>query len=182
MVPLDKKQLRSALLKQRKNLDPQWRKQASQRIMQRVMPYLSEAKCIGIYVSDEHEVETHEFIKTLLKTHQVCCPLIVGEGIMEFHAIKQFTDLSEQHYHLLEPTNRNLIEASNIDVLLIPLVGFNRSLQRIGQGKGFYDRYLKGFQGKRIALAYAFQKCEFDADIHDEALDVIISEIEIYES
>lgn len=182
MVRLDKKQLRIELLKKRKSIDPQWRKLASEEIIKKLMPYVQDEQCIGIYVSDAYEVNTHELIRELLKHHVVCCPLVSGEGVMEFRQITDFSDLKEQHYKILEPTTPHRIEANQIDVMIIPLVGFNCSLERIGQGKGFYDRYLKGYQRKRIALAYAFQESDFVADPHDERIDMIINEIDIKES
>ena len=64
--------------------------------------------------------------------------------------------------------------------MVVPLVAFNRKKYRVGYGKGFYDKYLKDFQGTTIGLAFSFQEVDEDfEDEYDIPLDYIITEKEI---
>ena len=167
MVLLDKKEIRMALLQKRKNYDPNSRIQASKFIQDICYETIKNYACIGIYVSDPYEVVTHDLIKRLLPNHRVCCPLIYNNGIMDFFEIKNFDDLVVQSCGLLEPKTKLLIQPSEIDAMVLPLVAYNKEGYRIGQGKGYYDRYLEDYQGLKIGLAFSFQKASFTWDKYD---------------
>lgn len=67
------------------------------------------------------------------------------------------------------------------DVLIIPGLSFSKTGERLGRGKGFYDRYLDGFSGLKIGVCY---ECQLREDIpteeHDQKLDWVITELNIY--
>ena len=72
------------------------------------------------------------------------------------------------------------------NILLIPLVGFDLQLNRLGYGGGYYDRYLSKFQDKhkiiKIGVGFSFQKVKnLPINRHDKKLDCIITEKKIIE-
>lgn len=66
------------------------------------------------------------------------------------------------------------------DVTVIPLLAVNKNMQRIGYGRGYYDRYLKGRKTLKVGLGYSFQLAEFDGDEWDVPLDKFVCEKGIY--
>ncbi|MCD7840453.1 MAG: 5-formyltetrahydrofolate cyclo-ligase, partial [Erysipelotrichaceae bacterium] len=71
-------------------------------------PQISKSTLIACYVSLTDEVDTHELINELLKTHQVCVPKVHG-NTMDFYEIRSFNDLTEGCFHVLVPTTDLLI-------------------------------------------------------------------------
>ena len=72
------------------------------------------------------------------------------------------------------------------NILLIPLVGFDSQLNRLGYGGGFYDRYLSKVKNKhkiiKIGVGFSFQKIKnIPINMYDEKLDCIITERKIIE-
>jgi len=141
--------------------------------------YYKEAKMIGFYVSKKYEVETILLLEQALKKKRIAVPKVEGE-IMNFYRIKALSDLKEGSFHVFEPTTPYITRANKMDLIIVPLVAFNRKLYRVGYGKGFYDKYLKDYKGHTIGLAFSFQ--EVDEDFEEEfdlPLDLIITEKEI---
>lgn len=60
--------------------------------------------------------------------------------------------------------------------LLIPCVGFNPTRHRLGYGGGYYDRTLAATSPATVGIAYEFCRCDFESDVHDVALDRVITE------
>jgi 5-formyltetrahydrofolate cyclo-ligase len=67
------------------------------------------------------------------------------------------------------------------EVLLVPGLGFTRSCDRLGRGKGFYDRYLERFSGVRVGIAFSLQVLDrLPKEEHDQALDYLVTDEDIY--
>ena len=76
---------------------------------------------------------------------------------------------------------QNIPEGKTYDLVIVPLVAFDRQGNRLGYGGGYYDRFLAGNSyGQAIGLAYSFQEVEsLPVEEHDQKLDLIITEKEI---
>lgn len=61
---------------------------------------------------------------------------------MEFYQIDMIQDLKEGMYGIPEPPKKHMIHPEELDIILLPLLAFNQDGQRIGYGKGYYDRFL----------------------------------------
>jgi 5-formyltetrahydrofolate cyclo-ligase len=86
--------------------------------------------------------------------------------------------LTINKYGIPEPTSKKIIYPN---ILLVPLLAFDKYLNRIGYGGGYYDRYIKKIKTKKkiltIGLAYSFQKVkEIPVNKYDKKLDYIITE------
>ena len=80
-------------------------------------------------------------------------------------------------YGIPEPSNKKVVYP---DILLVPLVAFDRKLNRLGYGAGFYDRFIKFLKKKKkiitIGLAYDFQEVYLiPVSKHDQKLDYIVT-------
>ncbi|NCA67119.1 MAG: 5-formyltetrahydrofolate cyclo-ligase, partial [Clostridia bacterium] len=103
----------------------------------------------------------------------VCIPKVNGEHMQAF-VIDRATVYSKNGWGIDEPVTDVVFPAKNIELSIIPLVGFDRRLNRLGRGKGFYDKFLSGLPCKKIALAYSIQEEE---SIVIEELDVRVDKI-----
>lgn len=151
----------------------------SQVIMKKVVnhPRYKQSHCIGIYVSFDKEVQTHELIRYALKEKRVCVPRI-EDGNMNFYEIHSLDDLKEGHFHILEPTTQKMVSFQEIDCMIVPMLAFDHKGYRVGYGKGYYDRYFhQGFQGYKLGIAFSFQEVDLICcDEYDVKLDEVITQ------
>lgn len=118
------------------------------------------SKTIMFYVSFNSEVNTSIMIKESLKDKRVCVP-IMKEKKLVASLIKSTKELNKKNKHgIVEPSRIKKIEKSKIDLVVVPGVAFDKNNHRIGYGKGFYDRFLENFKGKKIGLAFSIQLLE----------------------
>ena len=79
-------------------------------------------------------------------------------------------------FNTYEPSNKIKIEPLDLDVILVPMVGFYK-MYRMGYGKGYYDRYLKQTKAIKIGVAFDCQKMDsMTIKKSDVAMDLIITE------
>lgn len=139
-------------------------------------PTFINAKTIGIYVSFKNEVDTRNLIKEIVAVKNVCVPK-VNNNMMDFFQISSFDELKEGYYGILEPISDKKIAKEDIDLLIIPMVAYDKYNNRLGYGGGFYDRYLANYSGKTIGLAFSFQKVEMlPTETFDLPIATIINE------
>lgn len=102
-----------------------------------------------------------------------CFPKVVGSDII-FYKVNSLVDFKKGTFNVFEPSTSQEISRDNIDAFIIPCVGICFDGKRIGYGKGYYDRYLSGYRGIKIALNY--KECsdlDFKADDYDVKIDYI---------
>lgn len=142
-----------------------------------------DSETIFFYVSFGREVDTLNLIKDSLKQgKKVVIPYYNGE-IYSLSYIENFDSLILGRYAILEPKQEHIREASldSIDLMIIPGLGFDKKMNRIGYGEGNYDRFMKKSNARKVALAYEFQLFEeIPHDEHDVPVNMIITEKNIY--
>ena len=180
MIPLDKHEARIKLKKMRNALSSAFVSSASLQICEKCKEISAAYPCIGIYMGVGNEVATAELIQWCLEQHKkVCCPRVHGDT-MDFYEITSLDDFKSGVYGLLEPMGNKAINPKELTCMVMPLVGFNESCQRIGQGKGYYDKYLTQCECLKIGLAFECQKIDFIAEEYDIDADMIITECFVY--
>ncbi len=107
-------------------------------------------------------------------------PKIAGDAL-EFFIPSFSSDWDLNEYKIREPKSGKKIEISQMSGILIPGVAFDRKGHRLGSGKGYFDRTLKAFNGKKVGVAYLAQisKSDLPAEAHDITMNVIVTESEI---
>lgn len=101
------------------------------------------------------------------------------EKNLSFHSIS--IDEMRAMRGVLKLDVHQLSQAQTPEILLVPGVAFTSNCERLGRGKGYYDRYLKGFSGIKVGVAFSFQVVEdVFPEGHDQALDVVITEKNIF--
>lgn len=145
------------------------------------------AKQLLIYLSFGSEVDTFGIIQQARKEgKEIFCPKVLGDGIMDFFHYTSKEETLPGFGNILEPVSEKkfLYEENDKSALMImPLSTFDEKRNRLGYGKGFYDRYL---QEKRllntIALAYEEQKWihHLPVSVFDIPPNMIITPNRIY--
>lgn len=178
-----KKDIRKRVLAVRNSISKREWEEKSCIIFQTVIthPFFLDSKEIYCYMDYRNEVGTKRMIEAAWKTgKRVAVPKISGDN-MEFYYIKSFGELHTGMFGIMEPQEKAPASGKN-GLVLMPGAVFDKNRNRIGYGRGYYDRYLNAHpEQKTMALAFAFQVLEsIPADIHDIRPQIIVTEEKIY--
>ncbi len=139
-------------------------------------------KIIGGYYPTNYEIDDIEILNYFFKKGStISLPKIKRKNQMEFYKWYKNDFLLINKYGIPEPENSNRVYP---DILFIPLVAFDKELNRLGYGGGFYDRYIQKISKIKkiikVGLAFSFQKLKtIPVNKHDKKLDIIITEKDI---
>ena len=165
-----KASIRKSVLKKMKDLEPEIKRVADQSLIQRLrsLPAYQEASIMATYLSFPHEVDTSFLIDAAQADgKQVVIPKAYPKGRMEFVAYDP-QKLKQTAFGLLEPEEGSqAIDQSDIDLIHVPGVAFQKDGYRLGYGGGYYDRYLADFDGATVSTIYACQEVDFLPAPHD---------------
>lgn len=186
-----KKEIRKRILdlrKEHKSGERAWKTDAVTELI-RKHPWFLESKAVYCYADFSGEVGTRKLMEEAWRLKkQVYVPLVLGET-MEFYKILSFSELAPGAFGILEPTAA-VTDTGNADtqyldcekLMIVPGVAFDKKKNRIGFGKGYYDRYL-ALHPKihTIAAAYAFQIVDtIEAEETDIRMEMIATENGIF--
>ena len=135
-------------------------------------------KIIGGYYPVNFEVDDLELLKKFEKNKfNISLPVIKKNFQMDFYEWSFSDSLKINKYGIPEPEAKNIVYP---DIILVPLVAFDKNLNRLGYGGGYYDRLIKKLSKKKktmkIGLAFSFQKIDkVPINIYDQKLDYIIT-------
>ncbi|MBQ3295385.1 MAG: 5-formyltetrahydrofolate cyclo-ligase [Erysipelotrichaceae bacterium] len=172
----DKKQLRKICIRKRNDLSKDSRIEKSEIICRKLLPYLKDRMILS-YCPFNSEVD----VSMINKTYRVALPVINKDRTMEAY-VPIDDQFVTNFYGIKEPDiNRSLpVKKEDIDVIIVPLLGFDRKKNRLGYGGGYYDRYLEDYKGLKIGVAFRQQEVEnIETDKNDVRLDIIITDTEI---
>lgn len=135
-----------------------------------------DAKNILIYNSMEDEVRTSEFINKWKAQKTFFLPVVVGDDIV-FREFSSTSQLKESSFGIMEPTGDDFADYKKIDLIIVPGVAFDRNKNRLGRGKGYYDRFLKKVNAPKMGICFDFQLLDrIPAESNDIKMDYVISE------
>ena len=135
-------------------------------------------KIIGGYYPVNFEVDDLGLLKKFEKNRfNISLPVIKKNFQMNFYRWSFSELLKVNKYGIPEPETKNIVYP---DILLIPLVAFDKDLNRLGYGGGYYDRLIAKSSKKKkimkIGLALSFQKInKVPINLHDQKLDYIVT-------
>ncbi len=185
-VPSQKADLRTLLLQRREGLSPEAVHQKSEAIRKQLFT-LDEFRAAGLihfFISMGREVETLPMIQEAISLKKrVVVPVVVPESMdLRLSELLKNSPLVPGPMGTLQPRPDQIrpINMSEIDLMLVPGVAFDRYGHRLGRGLGYFDRLL-GQSFKKpvpiIALAYELQLIEHvPVTDHDKMVDKIITE------
>jgi 5-formyltetrahydrofolate cyclo-ligase len=135
-------------------------------------------KIIGGYYPVNFEVDDLGLLKKFEKNKfNISLPVIKKNFQMNFYRWSFSEPLKVNKYGIPEPETKNIVYP---DILLIPLVAFDKNLNRLGYGGGYYDRLIEKLSKKKniikIGLALPVQKIDkVPINIYDQKLDYILT-------
>lgn len=169
----DKRLLRDRLKEIRANIVA--RVEKDKRIRQSVLQLAEPYKKVFTYVSIGSEVDTVGIIKKLFEEKSVSVPQVSAQNDMHAMLLTGIENLRFADVKGNIPMRQCVPQDGQADIIIVPLLGFNACLHRIGYGAGCYDRYFAKYpNGIKVGLAYEEQFCDFLPSAHDIPLDVIV--------
>ena len=172
----NKKELRTLIKTLKKQHSKESLLEQSQLILSKLENHQSfvEAETVMLYSSLPDEVDTHDFLERWRNKKRIILPTVVGDDIIPVELSKE-TDFAIGDFNILEPQNEPY--NGNYDLIVVPGVAFDKNGNRIGRGKGYYDRFLcKHLEVKRIGICFDFQLVdEVPTEDNDIRMDEIIS-------
>ncbi|HSA59434.1 MAG TPA: 5-formyltetrahydrofolate cyclo-ligase [bacterium] len=118
---------------------------------------LDRLTSVALYASVRGEVSTEWIFGQLQKRGcRTFFPRVTGERI-EFVPVPDWGRLVPDRWEIPAPLEGESVSLEEVEAVLVPGVAFDEQGNRLGFGKGYYDRCLSGFQGRKIGLAYDFQ-------------------------
>ena len=178
---IDKAALRFELKERRFALSLAERREKGCTVTAHAEEYLCSKQRILAYAAKDPEVETLVLINRLLaEGKMVAVPIIEKETrTLRLSRLESVRDLEPGTFNVPEPLSHELpVNPAEIEVVLLPLLGFDRAGNRIGYGAGYYDRFLSANPHlEKIGLAYACQEVpEVPVEETDIGLDAVITE------
>ncbi|MDX8388453.1 MAG: 5-formyltetrahydrofolate cyclo-ligase [Ghiorsea sp.] len=180
-----KQKLRKYLSGQRKQLSFEERNTYSQQIISHLNEYLTsfmgsdEQMQILVYHALPVEVNTSALFEQ--SRHQIFVPRMLADQQMEWLEITKQTLWKQMDFGVLEPKQGNKwVKGHHKTVLIAPLLGFDRLGNRLGMGKGYFDRWLENHAAEldmQLGLAFSCQELpKVPVEPHDAPLATIITE------
>lgn len=174
---------------QRKQLSPDDVAFASLSVSQTIihLPAFLNSQHIAYYLPNENEIDTQfiaEYATELGK--KLYLPVMSENNSLIFYAVHAHTQYQQNKLNIVEPvvSGKCAVAVDQLDLILIPLVAFDKQCHRLGRGTGCYDRALQSMHTAStekypvlIGLAYEFQKVEtIIPEQWDVSLDCIVTE------
>ena len=135
---------------------------------------------LALYYPSSFEVNILKILEfNYISKQNLLLPVIEENNSMNFFSWRKNQVLKVNKYGMLEPLKTN---QSIPDIMLVPLLVFDKNKYRLGYGKGFYDRYLNRYLKKfekilTIGIAFSFQKYhKLPIDSNDVKLNYILTE------
>ena len=180
-IPAQKNALRTTLRKQRRQLDRNWLMEQSAGVCALLtqLPELAAAQTVFCYVSCGGEVETHRLIRTLLEQgKRVAVPRCKDKGMMECVLIRSLEELIPGRMGIPEPGQEApAISQKEIQFAVVPAVACGEDGTRLGQGGGYYDRFLEQVHCAFAAVCLEqFLLPTLPHETHDQSMKIIVTQ------
>ena len=136
------------------------------------------AKVVLLYWSMADEVQTHAFVERWYKAKTLLLPCVDGDDLV----LRQYTGpkcmVAGEQFGIGEPTGEVWNDLEAVELIVVPGVAFDGQRNRMGRGRGFYDRLLKSTPNAvKVGVAYDFQLLDsIPTEPHDVKMDRVITE------
>ncbi len=177
----EKKTLRTALRRKRQEIPTAERMPLDEGIFRNVTksPWFCGADTILLYVSCGGEADTVRIIEEALRLGKhVAVPKCGKNGTMQFFLIDSMESLAAGAYGILEPVGTEIPEITDKTICFVPGVAFTARGDRLGQGGGYYDRFMeKNPSVTMIGICYSCMLLpNLPVEAHDRRVDAVVTE------
>lgn len=182
---MDKQELRKILLEKRRSIPKDKKAKYDKEISEKIInsDYFKKAEQVLVFASTDEEFDTRYIIERCRMEHKrVFYPLCLDrDGNMEFLKADSVGDLEIGSFKLLEPKKTcKKYKPKENDLIIVPALSVDKDKHRIGYGKGYYDRFLKNFNGVSICPCYSELCTEhLPADKYDIKVSYVATDKEV---
>ncbi|GAA4435071.1 5-formyltetrahydrofolate cyclo-ligase [Pontibacter saemangeumensis] len=182
---MHKAELRKQMLQQRRALPPEEVQLRSQRIADQFFRHfpLQAGQTVHVFlpILKNNEVNTWLIIERLRREHpevRVAVPVTdAAQHVLTHHHLTDKAVLVENAWGIPEPQDAHIIYAEEVDVVLVPLLAFDKAGHRVGYGKGFYDRFLAEARPDVLKVGLSLEPPVAhiaDPNVFDVPLDAVV--------
>ncbi|PWG63007.1 5-formyltetrahydrofolate cyclo-ligase [Spiribacter halobius] len=170
--------MRRTLRARRRALDGRAQRQAALGAAERLtrLPAWRRARRVALYLPADGELDPSVILRRAWhEGRRICLPVLRPDGALAFRRLTADTPLRANRLGLLEPAGPRAVAVplAHLDLVLMPLVGFDAAGRRLGMGGGFYDRTLAGRgRFRRPALVGLAHECQRVGELPSESWDV----------
>jgi len=177
----EKQELRRQVREMRRRQDGNILRRDSEALCVRLLelPELQRARWVFCYVSCKGEVETHGLLKTLLaRGKRVAVPRCGANGAMDCVEIHALEELRPGSMGIPEPSpEAAAVPVREIDFAVVPALACGEDGSRLGQGGGYYDRFLEQYTGPFAAVCLeTFLFPTVPVEAHDRKMKLIVTQ------
>ena len=182
----EKQQLRAVMRARERQLSDRYRRESDQAIAAHLtaMPEYQAAGTIFCFVGTPHEIDTRPILENALAAgKRLCVPLCTGPGMMELRQITTLSQLSPGAYGIPEPPeDAPTVSVDETDFAILPCLTCNHLGHRLGQGQGYYDRFLAHYRSGAVLLCREkLIREEIPLEPHDYPIPWVLTERGLYE-
>lgn len=175
-----KKQLRNSYIVAQESLSPQFREAAQNALCQNLIKLIEELGLKKSHIAAYRAYSSELSIESLWTSGSDVpwtFPRVIGDNL-EFYTNVKGWEMSSWNIEEPVPSSAELVKFNDCCMSIIPGVAFDRSGQRLGRGKGFYDRALNNFNGIKVGVCFTAQMANepLPVDEHDVHMDYIVTE------
>lgn len=178
-IQQQKKELRNKIRSLKKLQSEVDRKMQSGAILAKLekTALFKKAKTVLLYWSMPDEVHTHDFIEKWRREKTVLLPVVDGDLLK----IRQYSGKSAmkpgEQFNIPEPNGPDFDNTSSIDLIIVPGMAFDSQCNRLGRGRGFYDKLLSSANAYKIGICFNYQYVnEVPIEEHDFKMELIIKQ------
>lgn len=170
-----KKEMRQYIRELKKKQLPDVLLQQSEAIWSKVEnhPLFINSQTILLYYSLPDEVYTHDFIRKWHGKKNILLP-VVQNDILVLKTYQGDEELKKGSFSIYEPMGEDYTLFDKIDLVFVPGMAFDKSGNRLGRGKGYYDKLLPHIKAPKIGICYSWQ-IVFEVPVED--FDIKMSEV-----
>lgn len=177
---MDKQELRKIVRASKRAVPLEDKIRRSIPIMEKVgqLEMFRNAKTVLLYWSMDDEVYTHDFVKRWYQEKTLLLPCVDGDDLL----LRQYTGPESMQpgpqFGIPEPVGPVFEALEQVQMIVVPGVAFDRNKNRMGRGRGFYDRLLKSTPNAvKVGVAFSFQLFDtIPVEPFDVPMDIVVSE------
>lgn len=175
---MDKKELRKQIKNLKNQYSPEQKIEMSRPLWQELEQNIlfRQARTVLLYWSMEDEVFTHDYVNKWAGEKTILLPCVKGD-VLELRVFEGMESLQPgEAFGILEPVGEIFTDYDAIDMIVVPGVAFDRQGNRLGRGRGYYDKILKETRvAKKVGICFDFQFVEeVPVDELDVRMDVVV--------
>lgn len=180
MTEMEKKELRKIVRAAKQGVPLEEKAARSRGIFEQVerLPQFQKAHTILLYWSMDDEVATHDFVERWYREKTLLLPCVEGDDLR----LRQYTGAAclqaGPQFGIGEPTGPLFTRLDEVEMIVVPGVAFDPAGNRMGRGRGFYDRLLKATpHAYKVGVAFRFQMFPIiPMESFDVPMDCVVTE------